>query len=96
VWTLLCAACASSVTLLRTNCRTFSGVPGAAAAGSTCSRTTVPALPRISCTTSSSRQPTTSVSGPSVPCPTPVMRSLGFKVPATAAGPPSITLWIVV
>ena len=90
-----CAACASSVTLLRVNSSVFSGVPGAAPAGSTCRRTCVPARPRISCTTSSMRQPSTSVTGPSLPWPTPVMRSLMDSVPATAAGPPSMTFMMV-
>ena len=39
----------------------------------------MPALPRISCTTSSRRQPMTSVTGPSLPWPTPVMRSFGVE-----------------
>ena len=95
VLTSLCAACASSVTLPRVNSSTFSAVPGAAPAGSTCRRTLVPALPRISCTTSSSRQPMTSVNEPSWPWPTPVMRSLTLSVPATAAGPPSSTFMMV-
>ena len=37
--TSFCAACASSVTLLRVNSSIFSGEPGAAPAGSTCRRT---------------------------------------------------------
>src|SRR5688572_29514323 len=55
-----CAACASSVTLLRVNSSVFSVVPGAEPAGRTCRRTCVPARPRISWTTSSMRQPSTS------------------------------------
>src|SRR5450759_5932622 len=84
--TSLCAACASSVTLLRTNSRFFSAAPGAAPAGSTCRRTSVPALPRINCTTSSRRQPMTSTTAPSWLCETPVIRSLATRVPAAAAG----------
>jgi hypothetical protein len=53
---------------------------GRGARGSTCRRTCVPARPRMSCTTSSMRQPSTSVTGPSLPWPTPVMRSLTDSV----------------
>jgi hypothetical protein len=91
VRSFFCAACASSVILLRTNSSVDSFEPGVAPAGSTDSRTTVPAGPRISCTTSSSRQPTTSTSSPLLPCATAVMRSLTLIEPLTAAGPPGIT-----
>ena len=87
----LCEACASSETRLRVNSTTFCADPGAAPAGSSCRRTSVPPGPRIFCTTSSRRQPMTSVSSPVLPSPTAVMRSLAESLPEIAAGPPAIT-----
>jgi len=82
------AACASSVILDRGSITTFSAVPGAALPGWTCRRTVEPSGPRISCTTSSSRQPTTSTSSPLLPWPTARIRSFAFNWPLCCAEPP--------
>jgi hypothetical protein len=51
-------------------------------------RTVVSLAPRIFSTTSSRRQPTTSVIAPDSPWPTPTMRSPTLSLPDNAAGPP--------
>ena len=89
------AACASSVILLRGRVRTCSCEPGGALPGWICRRTNEPFGPRISCTTSSRRQPTTSVILPDLPWPTARMRSLAFSSPFCCAEPPGRISMIV-
>ena len=82
----LCAACSSNLTLLRSIATTWrwSVLPFP---GITSSLTVVSRGPRMRSTTSSKRQPTTSSMGPSVPWPTPIMRSDGDNSPCLSAGP---------
>ena len=62
--------------------------PGAELPAWTCRRTKEPPGPRMSCTTSSSRQPTTSTISPLLPWPTERMRSVALSAPVCWAEPP--------
>jgi hypothetical protein len=57
----------------------FLGEPGAAPAGESAAARSCRPLPRMICTTSSRRQPTTSTNLPFLPSPTARMRSLAFS-----------------
>ncbi len=89
------AACASSVILARGSVMTRSCAPGGALPGWISSRTNEPCGPRISCTTSSRRQPTTSTISPDLPWPTARMRSFAFSSPLACAEPPGRISMIV-
>ena len=86
VMVLALAACSSSFILLRTIV-IFLLSPSLLSAGVILRRTVESLGPRMSSTTSSKRQPTTSMRGPCVPWPTAVILSAGFNSPPFAAGP---------
>ncbi len=73
---------------LRTSATVACLPSGPASAGRMSSRTTESLAPRICVTTSSMRQPSTSVNGPLSPWPTPTMRSPTFSLPDRPAGLP--------
>ncbi len=86
-WMVDLAARASRLIVLRTSDTTLRLPSGAASTGRMSSRTTESAVPRISTTASSTRQPSTSVIAAS-PCATPRMRSPALSCPERIAGPP--------
>ena len=86
VMTLACAACSSSLMVFRTMV-TIRLSSFSASASLTDKRTVESFGPRMSSTTSSRRQPTTSIMGPLSPWPTAEIMSAGFNAPDLSAGP---------
>ncbi len=82
------AAWASSVILVRGSVTTRSFASVDALPGWISRRTKEPFGPRMSATTSSRRQPTTSTISPDLPWPTAMMRSVALSSPPCWAEPP--------